>query len=513
MSFAALLEAEFRMPPFDHQMEEFEFFCDAPARAWSWSMRTGKTKAAIDKACHLYLKRNKIDGVLIFAPNGVHANWVEVEMPKHAWKRVKYDALVWRSFELSAARRKRITVAEREDFERQRAAWFDKLKKAKHTSNLMVLAINTESMTRDDIRKAVAYFVAHRRVLVVFDESDDWGIPGTKRTKMARALARHCPFRIIMSGTMLVGSPLAAFSQFELLKKKFFGFARFTEFKDHFAEFELVPGKGGRQYPKLIEFKNLDEMRAKMAPVMSVVNREDVKDMPALVFDPPVLIEATDEQIRVYRELHKSIMTTIDDETVSIGELAGRIQKLQQVFNGFLIDEFKDLHKIPGGNPRLDALVREAYRCPGKFIVWCQFHEDIDLVCATLRLEGHKVVEYHGRVDDATKAKNLKTFQDDPDTDGLVGHMKAGGRGLDMSAASRILVYSHTFSARARAQAMERASKVGGGNVHVIDFIARASGAPTSPDDYILGVTNGRVQIADSLTGSGMKSLLQGMKI
>lgn len=511
MGLAALLEAEFRLPNFDHQMEEFELHCDDPVRAWAWTMRTGKSKAAIDKACHLYLKRNKIDGVLIFAPNGVHANWIEVEFPKHAWARVKYDALVWRSFELSAKRRKKILVAEREGFERDRAAWFDKLKRAKHTPNLMVLAINTESMTRDDIRKAVAFFLKNRRVMVIFDESDDWGTPGSKRTKMARALARHCAVRVIMSGTMLVGSPLAAFSQFELLKKNFFGFERFTGFKDHFAEFEMTPGKGGRQFPKLIAFKNLDEMRAKMATVMSTVNRDDVKDMPALIFDPPILIEPTDEQIRIYRELHKSIMTTIRDEVVSIGELAGRIQKLQQVFNGFLIDEFKDVHAIPGGNPRLDALIREAYLCPGKFVVWCQFHEDIDLVCATLRLEGHKIVEYHGRTPDAEKSANLKTFREDRDTRGLVGHMQAGGRGLDMSAASRILVYSHTFNARARAQAMERASKVGGGNVHVLDFIARANGK--GPDDYILNVTNGRVEVADSLTGSGMKSLLKGMEI
>jgi Mesyanzhinovviridae DNA helicase len=507
MSLAALLEADFRMPCFHHQMEEFESHCDDPLRAWSWSMRTGKTKAAIDKACHLYLKRNKIDGVLIFAPNGVHANWINVELAKHMWESAPYDALVWRSFELSAKRRKHILKADREAFDADRAAWFAKLRTSKHSSKLMVLAINTESMTRPDIRKAVAFFLKNRRVLVIFDESDDWGIPGTKRTKMARALARHCWGVVIMSGTMLVGSPLAAFSQFELLKKSYFGFDKFSQFKDHFADFEMVAGKGGRQYPKLTNFKNLDEMRAKMAPVMSVVNREDVKDMPALIFDPPVLIQPTEEQLRVYRELHHSIMTSIGDEEVSIGELASRLQKLQQVFSGFLIDEFKDLHKIPGENPRLNALVDEVYQCPGKCVVWCQFQEDIDLVCDSLRLEGHKVVEYHGRVSEADKTAALKALATDKETKALVGQMQAGGRGLDMSEAARIFVYSHTFRARARAQAMERATKIGGGNIHVLDFIA------PGPDEYILKVTNGRVAMADSLTGSGMKKLLGSLSL
>lgn len=505
MSFAALLEAQFRMPPFNHQMAEFEFHCDTPKRAWSWTMRTGKTKAAIDKACHLYAHRHKIDGVLIFAPNGVHTNWVEKEFPKHVWDGVKLDTLLWRSFDLSKKRRKKILKADRAKFDADRAAWFDRLRTAKHSSKLMVMAINTESMTRKDIRTAVAYFIKNRRVFVVFDESDDFGTPGSIRVKMARALALRCPYSTIMSGTMLVGSPLAAFSQFELLKAGALGYEKFSAFKDHFADVELTRGKGGHQFPKITGYKNLDELRDAMAPFMSVVNRDDVPDMPDLVFDDPVMIEPTEEQYRVYRELHHSIMTTIGDAEVSIGELAMRIQKLQQVFNGFLIDEFKDVHIIPGPNPRLERFMEEVAMVE-KSIVWCQFHEDIDLVTRELRFEGHEVFEYHGRVDADDKETNLANFID-ARRGHLVGHMKAGGRGRDMSAASKIFVYSHTFSARFREQALERATKIGGRNIHVLDFIA------PGPDQYILNVTNGRVRMADSLTGSGMKRLLGSLEL
>jgi hypothetical protein len=506
MSLAALLDAEFVLPNFDHQLVEFEGNCDTPKRALAWTMRTGKTKAAIDKACHLYLKRNKIDGVLIFAPNGVHANWAEVEFPKHCWTRAKHDALVWRSSELSTRRADHIRVAERAQFAADRKSWFERLKRAKHTSNLMVLAVPTESMTRPDVRKAVAFFAAKRRVLVIFDESDDFGTPGSKRVKMARALARRCPYALILSGTMLTATPLAAFSQFELLEKEALGFARFDDFKEHFATFELAPGKGGRKYPKLTGFQNEDELRERMARFCSVVDRDDVKDMPELFFETRPVVP-TDEQRRVYRELHNSIMAEIDGVEVSIGELAPRLQKLQQVFSGFLKDEFGDVHVIPGGNPRLNLLLHEAHVCPGKFVVWCQFHEDIDNVAAALRLDGHGIVEYHGRVTDADKKKALVAFRDDRKIRGLVGHMKAGGRGLDMSAASRILCYSHTFSARARAQAMERATKIGGGNILVVDFVA------PGPDQYILNVTEGRVRVADSLIGSGMKKLLRSMAL
>src|SRR5665213_3398442 len=421
MSFTALMNADFVLPPFDHQLAEFENYCDAPSRALGWSMRTGKTKAAIDKACHLYARRSKINGVLIFAPNGVHANWIDVEFPKHCWPEVKTDCLVWRSSELSAARRNALSKAAAPEFERDRTAWWKKLREARHSPKLMVLSVPTEVMTRKDVRRVVAYFAAKRRILVIFDESDDWGIPGTKRTKMARALARRASFVLNMSGTMLTGSPLAAYSQFELLKKNALGFKDYAEFKDHYTDVEIARGKGGRRFPKIIGFKNLDDLRERMAPFMSVVRREDVKDMPALNQERREVVP-TSEQLRVYRELHHSIMTKIGDKSISIGELASRLQKLQQVFSGFLIDEFKDLTRIPGGNPRLDLLLRETYLAPGKVVVWCQFQEDIDLACTALRLEGYEVAEYHGRVTDKGKFESLQNFRNKREFKALVGH-------------------------------------------------------------------------------------------
>jgi SNF2 family DNA or RNA helicase len=305
---------------------------------------------------------------------------------------------------------------------------------------------------------------------------------------------------------MLTATPLAAFSQFELLKPGALGFETFEEFKNHFADYAQETRKDGRKYPRLVGYKNLDVLRKLMSPYTSVVLREDVKDMPALNRET-VTIEATEEQLRIYRELHHSIMVEIGEEEVSIGELAQRIGKLQQVFSGFLIDEFKDVHIIEGENPRLEALVREFYLAPGKVIVWCQFQRDIDFVAKRLRLEGYKAVEYHGRISDREKAESLRAFMTRKDVKGLIGQAQAGGRGKDMSEASSIIWYSHTFSARIREQAMERASKIGGGNIRVLDFVA------PGPDRYMLSVTDGRVRMADSLTGSGMKALLGGLAL
>ncbi len=76
------MEYPFKTEPFKHQREEWERSREEPARAIFWDQGTGKSKLTIDTACWLWL-RGLIDGVLVVAPNGVHRNWVENEIPDH----------------------------------------------------------------------------------------------------------------------------------------------------------------------------------------------------------------------------------------------------------------------------------------------------------------------------------------------------------------------------------------------------------------------------------------------
>lgn len=492
MTTAALLDADFVFPPYLHQMREFELYSDSPARAWAWSMRTGKSKAAIDKACNAF-RNFEIDGMLIFAPNGVHAAWAEVELPKHIWSGIVADSTIWRSTEIGKAHK-------------GHDAWKKTFRATCKTAPFAVFCVNSESMIRPDARAAIRYFLNKRRPMLVVDESDDFGIPGSRRTKMIRALAKYCPIKIIMSGTMTTAGLFAAYSQFQILAPGALGFTRFDGFKEYFGEFELVRGKGGRKFNKLVGYKNEDELRRRMAPYMSVVLRDDCHDMPALNFDRRTF-DLSPAQLRVYRDLHKAISVEIEGNRVSIGELASKLQKLQQISSGFLIDEYKKVHKIPGRNPRLELLLREVARESGRVIVWCEFKEEIDSVVIALRLEGYDVAEYHGRATARTKATALQSFAKQDGAKCLVGQCQAGGRGRDFSTASAIIWYSHTFKARFREQALERATKIGGRNIKVLDLVG------PGPDSYILDTTAGRVQMANKLTGQGMKELLRSLKL
>lgn len=174
--------------------------------------------------------------------------------------------------------------------------------------------------------------------------------------------------------------------------------------------------------------------------------------------------------------------------------------------SGFLIDEYGDVHDVPGLNPRLEAVSDEVYLSPGKVIVWCRFREDMDRVYSRLTADGHEVVQYHGRVSDGEKARVRDLFAPDAENDVkvLVGYPTMG---LDLSAAWEIVWYSHTFDAIKREQADERATAVGGRNIGLTDLVA------PGVDEYILENVLEKVSVAEALAGRGMQEALERMAL
>jgi hypothetical protein len=88
-------EAMSRGDNWAHQDSEFKKHRSDRARALFWTMRTGKTKAVLDKACFQFKKLN-IKGLIVLAPNGVHVNWVVNELPRWVWEDVgEWQGFAW----------------------------------------------------------------------------------------------------------------------------------------------------------------------------------------------------------------------------------------------------------------------------------------------------------------------------------------------------------------------------------------------------------------------------------
>ena len=486
-----MTEAPFRLPNFKHQQDEWDRHRDDDARALLWTMRTGKTKATLDLACYRWAKGD-IQAVLVIAPNGVHCNWVRRQLPQHMWETVPYVAHAWQASE---------------SHKPEHAASLERVLSCRGEA-LAVLAVNSESIIHDKPAKIITRFLrCHQgKCMLVVDESHDFRSPGSKRTKRARSLKRYCKVRRILTGTAVSNSPLAAYSQFELLDDHALGFENFADFEGHFAYYVQERTKGGRSYERLDHYRNLDDLQGRMARWASVVLREDVDDMPDLVMDERTVV-LPEAQMKAYRTLLKKMILELEDggevEAIDGGV---RLVKLQQMLGGFVVDIDGNVRELLSDeeNPRVQAMLDEVKSSDRKVIVWCKYREDIRRVVRSLNAEGIKCVEYHGAVHSQSKRQQaIDDFNNDPEVRVFVGQPKAGGQGLNLSAADLILWYSHTFDLIERDQANERATQIGGKTVTIKDFVT-----PGTVDEYILANLNEKRSVSESLAGRGLRDRL-----
>lgn len=478
------MKFRFKTQPRPAQAKEFEEHKNSKARALLWQMRSGKSKVMIDTFGYQFCKK-QVTGVIIIAPNGVHDNWVKRELPRHC--PVPYHAHVYRASSFKTAWHR---------------TGVDAVCKTS-PMRLKVLAINSEGIRTDNAKKTLkAFLKAHKgKVFVIFDESHDFRTPGSSRTRVARSLAKHCQFRRILTGTAVSNTPLAAFSQFELLEPGALGFKNYGQFKARYAVYVEARTKGGRRFDKLECYQNLDELQDKISKWSSVVLREDSGVPPLNNF--PRNFKMTAKQQTLYDRLTKEYM--LEDAAFDGG---ARLTKLQQITRGWYYDEMGEPVEIirDEDNPALQTLIREIQGSEGKSIIWCEHQHDIVIVTRALRkLNSRQVVEYHGKIKADERQAAIDSFNMYTHVTDFVGQPQAGGVGLDLSEASMIFWYSHTHNLIIREQASDRASQVGGPIIDVIDLEC-----DNSVDGFILTSQRNKRSVSDELAGVGLKYVLEG---
>lgn len=500
------------LDPWAHQAKEFDRHKNTRSRALFWTMRTGKSKAVIDKFCHQF-DQDTIQGVVILAPNGIHLNWVINEIPKWTalWPGLGEHAI----FGWETPKRADWDVIEaRNKFLAHRGPkWF---------------CMNMEAVSHPDAIKMMRYFlkITGRKIALGISEVHHFGHAGTKRTKVARHLAKEAKFVTVESGTAILNSPLRAYSIFKILdddglipdslrpkaeERRARGLdpLSYEDFVQYFAEIkidkQLSRSVRRRAIKKIEKYKNLDEMQALMAPFASVVTRDEVEGMPPLL-QTERLVVMSEKQRDAYLEMVSRHLVEIGDDFVTAKDAGARVMKLQQILNGYVMDtEANAIVNIDEDAPIYDALIDEVMgTLPGKTLVWCRYREDIRRVCAKLKKRAIRPLEFHGGVPTNKREGVRLAFQNDNRYTTLVGQPGAGGEGRDFSEADAIIFFSSTPNAIHLAQAEERGTLKGGTTTTVVRIKT-----PGTVDDRNWALADGKMLIADSLSGRGLRDLLR----
>lgn len=461
---------------FRHQKDSFDVIKDLKVYGLFWAPGCGKTKPTIDKVCYLYDK-GEIQALLVIAPNGVHSNWANDEIPAHMPDRYR-EKMLLHIFKANKAKLKK-SIAERKAL-------------LLHPNGLRVLCISFSGI-RTKIGKAYARkFLLKYKCMAVVDESQRIKKPVGPNAKTSTTVVtagRYADYKMILSGTPITNGAFDIYSQIMFLDEDFWkkhGLHPFSVFQQHFGvyikaeEYNREMREQGfdsnRDFDQLVGYKNLEELKGYIKLLSHRLTKETAGIQLPLKLYTKRYFELTPQQYQVYNQLLDDSVAFLPEtgDWLEAPEAIVKITRLQQILNGYVATEAEEpVQRIDDKNPLLE-LYLETMRddCPGKAITWSKYTPDIDLIMEGLIKMGRNPVRYDGKVKEDQREKNKNAFQHGDATD-FVGKPQVGSSGLTLHAAETVHYYSNSYNAEHRWQSEERAHRIGlKHSVLVFDYIA-----------------------------------------
>jgi len=457
-----------------HQDEALKRALPSPNFGLFMEQGTGKTKVAIDLAGIRFMS-GQITGLLVVSPKGVHRQWVESQLKIHCG--VPYNANFWPF-------KNKGTVPPA----------------LRNRDKLAVMTINIDAIKTPAGAEMCESFIATHagRVMMVMDESHLIKNKSSARWKYAYIIGRKASHRLIMTGTPIAKDLSDEWSQLYWLDEKILGIRYLTSFRN---EYCIMGGFEGRE---VLAHKNVDRFREKVAPHTYRVTKEEIGILPKAYdfwrFD------LNSEQKRMIREIKADLLTQIKSgEIVNAANAAVRMMRIQQIANGFVVDEngkMIDLFEGQVNNPRLIALKEYLESKQGKVVIWCRFIRDIEIVTSML---GDSCVAYYGATKDDERAKAVQAFMNPDGPRFFVSNPSTGGTGLNLQGSCQLAVYySNSENSIERWQSEDRIHRIGTlGAVVYTDIIAKGS-----TDTRILSNLRKKKQISN-MALSDIKSWLK----
>jgi len=479
--------------PYAHQTEALELSKDRRAYGLLLEQGLGKTKVILDNAAYLFYE-DKIAGLLVFAPNGVHTNWIRRECPVHLT-----DGADPMLFAYDTVKRKNKSYQK---------LWKEFLRH----EGLCVFAINIEALsTSINALKDAEKFLRSRKCMLVVDESSRIKTPKSKRTKNIIKLGRLAPYRRILTGTPVTQSPFDLFTQFKFLDADYLGFGSYYAFKHHYGIWEtevLVQNGQTRQFEKLVKHMRLDDLARRIKPHSFRRTKAECLDLPPKIYKT-ISLPMSPAQSKLYNRMDEHGILEFDNLEILAPHQITKLLRLQQITGGFIPSEEIDPttqisgQAIPGPNPKLNFLidaVTDDYH--GKTIIWAKFRFEIDLIVQTLGEKfGHQsIVQIHGGVTGDARDNSVDRFQTDDTCRFLVGQ-QASGIGITLHAAETVFYYSNPFSYEQRYQSEDRAHRIGLKHPVVYIDLVVSYGNEVSVDEKVRGILHKSRKIADKITG------------
>lgn len=480
---------------YSHQQEAFDRFKDKSEICLFFEMGCGKSATILIIAAEKF-KNKEIDGLLIVAPNDVHKQWADEQIP--AWLDCEYQCQC-----LFGRGGQKVAYA------------FDS-----NDESLQIVCVNIDTFSTPNKWKDIVDWGLSRKLMIVLDEATVIKNPSAMRTqrllyefndvvRRRKTVISSIPktaARAVLTGTPVTNGPMDLWAIMEFIRPNFFN-RNYYSFQAHFGMFTSINVNGRNIAVALTEetwtavkgindyreanylfgvsldtfnvihsqdnyqgpFKNVDELKKLLEPVSMFKKLVDCVDMPEQQYIKRSL-RMSDEQRMCYNDMVSDFIAQYDNYmSTALNKITAMI-RLQQISSGFIygqdITYNEDMDILPSevrwigkSNPKLDALYNDIAELDKPLIIVTHFSAEAGRIYDDLKdkyscclMTGWKRV---GTIEEFKEGK----YQI------MIANSTVISKGFNLQNANKILFYSNTFSLETRLQTEGRIFRIGQKNI------------------------------------------------
>jgi superfamily II DNA or RNA helicase len=195
--------------------------------------------------------------------------------------------------------------------------------------------------------------------------------------------------------------------------------------------------------------------------------REVLKELPEKTEDK-FYCDLSDEQIVLYKQIlaqsQKKLVAELHDQQIPVDyiHIFSLLSRLKQVCNHPAL-----VHKDPNNFKNYRSgkwdlcveLMQEARESEQKIVIFSQYLYMLDIIENYLKEIGWEYAQIRG--DTIDRREELRRFQEDPNCVVFIGSLQAAGLGIDLTAASVVILYDRWWNAARENQAIDRVHRIG----------------------------------------------------
>lgn len=421
---------DFKTKPMTHQIEGVQYGLDHNRWLLADDQGLGKTFQVINLACIRKQTLRFKHCLIICGVNSLKWNWLE-EIEKHS----NETGHILGSY--TSKRSGKTLIGSNAD----KLADLEKLGEDSEIDSHYFIITNIESLRDTKIASKLKELCDNGTIgMVAVDE-----IHRAKRltTQQGQGMLQLQPkYRIGMTGTPLMNSPLDLFAILKWLGYQRYGF---ISFRDHFCIRD--------EWGAVVGYKNISQLEDQLDSVMLRRTKDKVLDLPDKVYVNEY-VDLTSEQKKLYNEIISNAVASSESDNKDC--ILATLLRLRQVSGGIGPYNFIKF------NPKLDRLeqiVEEAVYSNTKVIVYSNWVEGIKP--ALERLQKYNPVVITGETADADRQTLVNKFQTDDTCKVILGTIGALGTGVTLTAATEVVFLDEPWNNATKEQACDRAYRIG----------------------------------------------------